>query len=559
MSDRLSVALIWHLHQPLYRELASWRCHLPWVRLHGVRAYHDMPDLLGAYPTLKATFNLVPVLLSQLELYVEHGASDDYLEHARIPADALDPDQRVFLLTHFFKCQHERMLKPLPAYARLLERRGPDLDPQSLRAAAQRFTTAELRDLQVLFNLVWFGPRALRCLPELVELRRKGAGFSEADKQRVLDLQREVLGRVIPLYRRCTERGQAELSSSPFYHPILPLLIDSDCAARARPDAPRPPRFAYPSDAGTQIRRALESHRRRFGRPARGLWPSEGSVSPAAAELCAAAGVDWIASDEGVLQRSLEGYQRDRDLYRPWRFETPSGAVHLFFRDHELSDRIGFVYAGHPPAEAAADLIARLEHKADTLAPGSLVTVILDGENPWEHYLDGGEPFLQALYQRFERSRKLRTVTPAEFLAQQPRIDPLPTLHTGSWIDADFAVWIGSRYENRAWELLGRARRWLEQQAEGLPSEKRAAAFEALYAAEGSDWFWWFGERFSSSDDGEYDRLFRQHLGQVYRAAGAPVPEDLRRPVQEPSAVRPAPTVGPMSPAETTTESMQPE
>lgn len=279
-----------------------------------------------------------------------------------------------------------------------------------------------------------------------------------------------------------------------------------------------------------QVERALARHERAFGSRPAGMWPPEGSVSPEVAEIAARAGVRWLATDEGVLWASLTAEERERGaLYQPWSVETPAGPVALFFRDHELSDRIGFVYSHWDPAEAAADLLARVRRIAaeqEGEAP-PVVSVILDGENCWEHYPGDGGPFLSALYEALENATDIRTRTPSEVLAERASLPVLPRLHTGSWIHADFRIWIGHPEKNRAWDLVSRARRALA----GTTRESHPEAWEALYAAEGSDWFWWFGDDHFTADKALFDKLFREHLQNVYERAGLPIPGWIQVPV----------------------------
>jgi hypothetical protein len=294
-----------------------------------------------------------------------------------------------------------------------------------------------------------------------------------------------------------------------------------------------------PADAEEQLRAALARHGAAFGRAPAGMWPPEGSVSPEVATLAVRAGVRWLASDEGVLWRSLPEAGRRVLLYRPWRFVTAGGEVALFFRDRELSDRIGFVYHHWHPEEAAADFVARVrrigeEHAGET---PPLVAVILDGENCWENYADDGGPFLDALYARLEAEPEVRTVTPSEVLAARGTLDALPALHSGSWIDADFHIWIGHPEKNLAWDLIARTRRMLVEA--GITPENGAPIWEHLYAAEGSDWFWWLGEDHYTGDKELFDRLFREHLEMVWQLAGRPLPRWLEQPIVHAAAARP--------------------
>ncbi len=528
---RTRVAFLWHMHQPDYRLPGERRNLLPWVRLHATRAYYDMPWLLERHPGVKACVNFSGSLIRQLRAATEEGMRDVWWEISARPVEALEPDERHFLLEHFFSVNWERHVRPVKGYARLLDKRGPGTDP----IHPERFSERELTDLQVYFNLAWMGFAARRDFPLVEELVGRGGGYAFEDLQAIHALQLEIMGRVLPMYQALSDRGQIELTTTPMNHPIIPLLIDSDVARRATPDRPMPRRFAWPQDARWHIEAGARQLEATFGRPPAGMWPSEGSVSPEAAELFKAAGVRWIASDEDVLMASHpRPYEREDALYRPYALETAHGPLTMLFRDHILSDLIGFTYASSPAEAAADDLMRRLREgsKAAASTGVPLVTIALDGENPWESYPGDGEPFLSALYKRLELAEDIETVRPVDAIeATSP--SPLHHLHSGSWIRANYQIWIGAEETNAAWNLLGRTRSWLDAQKRHLglgdDDPRVIAAMEAVYAAEGSDWFWWYGDDFSSAQDKAFDSLFRSSLRAVYAAFGETPPGSLYR------------------------------
>jgi len=526
------LAFLLHMHQPLYVDPATGRAAMPWVRLHGARGYLDVAWLLEQHPRVSMTVNFVPSLVEQLRAAAD-GEIDAYAELALRPS--WSPDERRRLLERFFSVHWARSVETRPRFRELLEKRGRSPSPDELAERARSFTDGELRDLTVLFHLAWIGFAARAADPTVEELEKKGRDFDEADLRAALESIRVACARVLPLWRRLAERGQVELSSSPYYHPIAPLLVDSDCAARAMPGAPLPPRFAFPVDAREQIARARALHEETFGAAPRGMWPPEGSLSPEAVAIYRAEGVAWLATDEGNLWRSLDavegGGQPRGALYQPWRFD----GVDLVFRDRELSDRIGFSYAFGEPAASVEDLLGRVRAAASAAPQDGappLVSIILDGENPWEAYAGNGEPFLRALFSSLEEASDLRAVSIAAHLDEHPSRAALGRLHSGSWIDSDFHIWIADPEKNRAWELLGHARRRLERAIDaGAPPAAVEKARAHLLAAEGSDWFWWFGEPFHSNEDALFDRLFRAHLAAAWSALGDAVPSELEEPV----------------------------
>lgn len=537
MDRKLSLAFLWHMHQPLYRDPLTGEYALPWVRLHAVKSYFDMVSLLEDFPQVRANFNLVPSLLIQILEYQRDGveARDAFLWHTRIPAAELNEPEKAFLLRHFFKGHWETMIRPYPRYWALLERRGRDLEHVNLKVASSRFSPQDYLDLQVLFNLVWFGFRARQKWPVIEELITKGQGYTEEEKALVLRCQQEVLQQVISIYRLSASRGQAELSISPFYHPILPLVYDTEIARRCLPQAPLPQRFSHPEDALAQIQRAAALYEEIFGEKPRGMWPSEGSVCPEIIPLLRAGGLSWIATDEGILWSSLAPEERKRELlYQPHWASYPPERIAIVFRDRELSDRISFTYGRLPAREAVADFCCRLE-KIRQAFSNPLVCVILDGENPWEYYPGNGQEFLNRLYEQLSRETPLETVRIGDHLAAHPPRNELRRLFSGSWINSNYEVWIGFPEDNRGWNYLGRTRQWLAERLREnkYPPDQVHRAWEGIYAAEGSDWFWWYGPHFSNEDYQEFDRLFRHHLMSVYLSLGEEVPRFLLFPIQQ--------------------------
>lgn len=534
------VALLWHMHQPFYQDLVTGEHILPWVRLHALKDYWGMVALLREFPAVKATFNLVPSLLVQVEAFAAERAWDRHLELGLKPAASLTEEERAFCIENFFHAQRYRMIEPYPRYAELLARRGGNGGALSARAQASQFTVDDLRDLQVWHKLVWIDHFYFERDERLQRLVARGRGFTEEDKLTLRGIELEILKQVVPEYRAASARGQVEVSTSPFYHAILPLLCDTDVYLRTHPQSRMPrERFRRPEDASAQLARAVELHERLFGRKPEGLWPSEGSVSDEMVALVAQAGLKWMATDEGILSKTLgrsfsrtgDGHSEQPDLlYRAYRAGQPAKSVAVGFRDHMLSDLIGFSYASWSADGAADDFVRRLVEAGRRFPQAgggeeATVFVILDGENAWEHFDRQGRPFLRALYHRLATHPELRTVTMAEACATAR--DVLPSIFPGSWINSDFYIWIGHPDDHRAWTQLAEARRALDTPPAGLAKESFAQAQEEMLIAEGSDWFWWYGDDHSSDHDLEFDELFRRHVRNVYRALEKPIPEEL--------------------------------
>jgi alpha-amylase/alpha-mannosidase (GH57 family) len=552
----IALAFLWHQHQPYYPDDLAGNNPMPWVRLHGVKDYYGMAMHLLEFQEVRCAINLVPSLIRQIQAYTDQGATDQFLETSRRPADGLTQSDSLFLLDNFFMANADTMIRPWPRYAELHQRRGAGRN--TAHEALRRFNERDFRDLQVWFNMAWIHPIALEKDAELSALRDKGRGYTEQEKSWLLDKHLEIMRQIIPLHQRLAESGQVELTTTPYYHPILPLLLDKKLNREAMPEA-RLPRFqgGYPEDAATQVRRAVEQHERVFGRRPQGMWPAEGSVCQSMLPLLAEHGIRWIATDEeilgastqGFVGRDAKGHVRNPDqMYRPYKVAEGGKSLGIVFRDHALSDMIGFHYQRSDPVAAADDFLDKLHGIGEAVngPTPALVSVILDGENCWEHYPGGGVGFLRALYERLARSKDVDTVRVGDYLERHPPRDTLPHLFAGSWINHNFKIWIGDEEDNTAWDALHQAREHLVQRMAdcGLQSVPEnpagrndlesdiARAWEEIYIAEGSDWFWWYGEDHSCAQDELFDYLFRKHLQNVYVLLGDTPPATLARPIR---------------------------
>ncbi len=549
-TEPIYLAIIWHQHQPVYYQDPETGVFVkPWVRLHATKDYVDMAAILQEYPDIKATFNLTPSLIRQLDA-LSAGATDLYWQHTLIPAEELDDAQKQFILDRFFDT-NRKIIARFPRYQALLDLRDGSDDPLGT------FEADDYRDLQLLFNLAWTDPDWLAGEP-LAALVEQGEGFTEEDKQVVLDEHLRLINEVIPIHREMQDDGQIEVTMTPFAHPILPLLVDTDLALRATPDITLPSApFRWGQDAVAQVERGVQLYVDHFGQAPRGMWPSEGSVAQEMVSMVATNGIQWMASSEGVLAHSLgmDSFTRDSNevvveadkLYRPYLVQGRNGGpVAMVFRDLIISDKVGFTYSGVSGAAAADDFIDRIHNICGRLqtpdANGEmpegphLVSVILDGENAWEHYDNDGKAFLHALYQRLSDDPNIITVTPTEFLEMAPDQPRARNLWAGSWINSDFSTWIGEEEENRAWDLLLETRQYLQTYVTGrnrdtATPEQLEEAFTQMYIAEGSDWFWWYGSDQTSGDDGSFDQQYRNTLKAVYNALGAEPPLALDVPI----------------------------
>lgn len=540
----LNIAFIWNMHQPFYKDLATTEYMLPWVRLHGIKDYYGMVHILREFPDIHQTFNLVPSLLKQIQDYTQLGLkniNETSLQLTIKPASELTREDKVYLLYNFFMTNWHHMVHPYTRYAELLTKRGTNVSIKELNEIQAYFSTQDYLDLQIWGNLTWIDPY-FRNDPRIKELFEKGAGFSEQDKQMLLEVQEEILNLIVPEYHDLAKSGQVELITSPMYHPILPLLCDSNDALVALPDIPMPKtRFLRPEDALSQLNKGIATFKEITGITPRGMWPSEGSVSEKAVPLIAKAGIKWIATDEQILAKSL-GVSLERGpgdllkdptiLYQPYLIDIKGVKLNIVFRDFVLSDLVGFVYSRKDSRSAADDLIHRLVNINENLPShgNHLVNIILDGENAWEYYENNGRDFLYFLYEGITNHPQLQAVTVSEYLKKHPAKKVLKKVFPGSWIYHNFKVWIGHEEDNSAWDQISMTIEALvnfEKDNPDADPELIARAWEEIYIAEGSDWFWWYGEEHHSDNDEMFDNLFRKQLINVYNMLGMNVPERL--------------------------------
>jgi alpha-amylase/alpha-mannosidase (GH57 family) len=546
---KLLLAILWHQHQPMYRDfgpsVAKSSFMLPWVRLHCIRDYYSMAALLTCHPNVHVTINLTPVLLRQIEAYVEGGCTDRALDLTLTPTSELTADDHEYIATQFFDADWHHEIYPHARYKQLLEKRG----------RGRRLNDADITDLRMWFNLAWFGPEFQLgevFLPDetTASVRRfmKKGSFSEDEIKAMVAEQFRIMRNVVAIHKKLQDAGQLEVSTTPFYHPILPLVHDTGLAILDREGTTLPSRFSFPEDADAQIVGAIALYERLFARLPRGMWPAEGAVGESINRHLRRHRIGWIATDQGVLKRSGRwGYeaQRPEVLCKAWRMgdDDARDCVSIFFRDTELSKAIGFRYGQIDAKDAASDFIRQLKERY--LPAGNeerLVSVILDGENAWGSYEQAGREFFKALYTALGVDPDICTVTFSEFLDGNPRrgVESHPLreqervcdLAHASWIDEcgsrpgnDLGTWIGEPEENAAWDLLREARQCFERS--GITPQTQPRAFEAIYAAEGSDWFWWYGNDQTCNSEPLFDDLFRQHLRSAYILAGMNPPVEL--------------------------------
>ena len=514
------------MHQPYYKDDCTNTTLMPWVFLHAIKDYYDIPWYLEKFPNIKATFNLVPSLLAQVEEYLYGSANDKFLEMLKKDVKSLNLEEKSFLSEYLFLSNEQHMVKPLPRYYELL------LKFRAHNSLFESFSSEEVLELEVLFLLSWCG-NYLRENNELVKnLLIQGKHYSQEQKIALINQLYSFLNELIPYYKKLQDNGQIDISTTPFYHPILPLLIDRQSAKEARADVSLPTTSAdYKDFASLQVQSAVNYFEKLFGKKPKGFWPSEGSVSTKTISLLSSCDVKWACSDEEILAKTLNDSNKEL-LYKPYTLKTENGNVNLFFRDKYLSDLIGFDYSKKSAKEAASDFVSHLKNIYLNAPSSPIVPVILDGENAWEFYPNNAQPFFEELYKLLDEQTWCETV----LFDEVPHIEDLKftelnTLSSGSWINGNFDIWIGCDEKNRAWELLDLTKNSFDEVKKSLDEETLKKVQKEFMIALGSDWFWWYGDDHYTELNHQFDEQFRAHLKNVFELMSKEVPREIFIPI----------------------------
>ncbi len=546
MSVRLPVVLLWHMHQPQYRDALTGQYVLPWTYLHVIKDYTDMAAHLEANPAGRAVVSFSPVLIEQIQEIAQH-ISEHLSSGTPLPDPVLallgpepitlDPVARLELLRACLRAQRKQMI----------ERFGPYLELATIAetlATTARIAYASdqlIHDLAMWYHLAWLGEAVRRSDPLVSELTERGRGFTPAHRRQLLTLIGNLVTGIVGRYRALADRGQIELSVTPYAHPVIPLLLDFNSARDAVPNMPLPEHSAYPGGAeraAWHIEEGIRVFTTAFGSRPVGCWPSEGAISRGTLELLAASGFQWAATSTNVLRGCLELSDRHaahdtRSYNRPYR--VPGTSLNCFFRDDPISDLIGFTYATWHGDDAAHNLVNELAQLARKYAhsPGHAVVIALDGENAWEHFPFNGYYFLRALYSLLASHPLLELTTLSDCLARAVTPAPLPKVMAGSWVHGTLATWMGDPAKNRAWDLLCEAKLAFDRVMgeDSLDGAQRSAAARQLALCESSDWFAWFGDYNPADAVSQFDRLYRRQLLNLYRLLGLEAPSSLAQPI----------------------------
>jgi alpha-amylase/alpha-mannosidase (GH57 family) len=540
------------MHQPDYRDLSTGEYVLPWTYLHAMKDYSDMVFHLEQNPKARATFNFVPILLEQLVDYSEQFEQKqvrDPLLGLLIEEDlsSISSEQCRLIVESCFKSHHEKMLSPFPNYQRLLHL-FQLVEPMMIDYDFHYLSAQYKADLLVWYHLAWCGESLRRENKVVQHLMTKGVLFTYEERLQLFDVIGDTIQSLIPRYKALMQKGQVELSTTPYYHPILPLLLDFTSTKDAMPDAPLPQHARYDDGvnrARTHINSAKKYHEDLFGQVPKGMWPAEGAVSHAGLSLMAEHGVQWAATGQAVLANSLiKSHMSVNDplqyLYQPYKVTNGKNDVTCFFRDDGLSDKIGFEYAKMHSTDAVNDFMHTLDAILAATPKGQckVVSVILDGENAWEYYPYNGYYFLKELYEALANHPAITMTTFSDIVQMQhtgqlPPAKILPQISAGSWVYGTFSTWIGSQAKNLAWDLLCKAKKVYDQTINALTTEQQQACERQLAICEGSDWFWWFGDYNASDSVKSFDQLYRRNLINLYQLLNQPVPDNLHEPISQ--------------------------
>ncbi|MCD6168233.1 MAG: hypothetical protein J7J33_02860 [Caldisericia bacterium] len=514
--SKLHISFLWHFHQPFYKDFSKGVYLLPWVRLHLIKNYHMMAKLVDR-ESVKVTFNFTPCLVEQMFDYIDKKADDPFINLSLKSPTSLNEEEKIFILKNFFNVNLDKVIKKNPRYSELFFKRGYSFDREKNYKVIKSFSDQDFLDLQVLFNLSWVSEIALREDEELRRLKDKGERFTEREKLTLLKKQESLMKESILMFKELYRNEKIEISTSPYSHPIMPLIINTDIAKRCQ-NTPLPsPPFSRPEDLNLQLKEGKKLIEETFEAKVSGLWPPEGAVSEEILPFIKKEGFKWFATDEIILYKSKKITKR-RELYKPYKL----GEVNVVFRDHVLSDLIGFTYSSMKTENAVKDFMSRVRYIRDNLDEDGTLFIILDGENAWEFYPSSGVDFLSSIYKELKGEERVELTTVSEAISRV-KSEELETIATGSWIEGNFRVWIGEEEDNISWRYL----KLVRDDFEGFTQDEKKKAKKAMFAAEGSDWNWWYGNEHQKATHFEFDNLYRRHLMSVYEINNKKPPDFL--------------------------------
>lgn len=531
---KLSLAIYWHMHQPMYKLNSVYL--MPWARLHAVKDYLDMILILEKHPHIKLNINVVPTLIDAIIDYTENGLNDIHSSLTTTPVEQLSGEEKEYILNNFLNGEYENMIFSQPTYRKLFKKKSSHKN-----IGVDDFSNQEYSDLMALFNLAWIDPSHVDRFPELKPLIAKERGYSLKDRIKIIDIHREIISQIIPTYRKYIQAGRIELTTSPYYHSILPILHDEDIIYETTSTLDNLPAVIdFEEDACRQIEMAINKIVNVFGVKPRAIWPSELCLSTKVLDLLIDMGIEWTISDESILSKTInQEFVRDfrgnledpYHLLKIYQYKKKKNKINIIFRDSSIPSLINFEYGSMDSKVAAEDLYNKIKIIQSKLLispdKNHLLTIALDGENCWERYKNDGADFLNRFYSLITKDSSLETVKISDYMDKNDARKTIDGISSGSWTTKDFSFWIGEPTKNLAWDYLIKTRQDIMELNRNNPQGNFEQALHEIYIAEGSDWFWWYGEPNNSGQDNVFDFLFREHLKNAYKYMNVAPPEFL--------------------------------
>ena len=537
------------MHQPVYQLSANGDYLMPWVRLHAVKDYLDMALWAKKFDKLKLNFNFVPVLLDSIIEYAEKDAHDIHSRLTITPKNKLNEEDKIFILNNFFDANYQTMILTNEEYHRLYQ-----IVQAHGTTNTDIFTNQEYADIMALFNLAWIDPSFKTSNKDLKRLVKKGKNYTLEDRIQIIDIQRDIIRKIIPTLKRLANKNKIEITTSPYYHPILPILLDYKNIKKNAPADDEILSLRTELDAKVQTKMALDRVEQIFGKRPRGVWPSEQCVNGKTLDMLSQLGVEWSISDEGILASSInfefehdfKGYLKEPyHLLKTYEYKTKNSDIKMIFRDSTIHNLISFEYPHHNPIATANDLYDRIKVMQSKILSSPdkdhLLTIALDGENCWENYFEDGSSFLKTLYTLITEDDTLETVLISDYLDNTKENKLLPKIASGSGFNRNFKLWIDEPVKDLAWTYLKRVREDFSEFVKREPLNPNIElARKELFICEGSDWYWWYGEPNDSGRDNIFDFIFRTHLKNIYRYLGLDAPQYLDDPITDISPSKPS-------------------
>lgn len=548
-SKKLSIAFYWHMHQPVYQLTLNGDYLMPWVRLHAVKDYLDMALWAKKFEKLKLNFNFVPALLDAIIDYAENNAHDIHSRLTITPEEKLNKEDKIFILNNFFDSNYQTMILPNDEYHRLYQ-----IIQVNGTNNTDIFSNQEYADIMALFNLAWIDPSFKTGNQELKRLIKKGKNYTLEDRIEIIDIQRDIIKKIIPTLKKLISKNKIEITTSPYYHPILPVLLDYKTIKKNAPSDDEILNLKTELDARLQTEMALDRVEEIFGKRPKGIWPSEQCINGKTLEMLSNLGVEWSISDEGILASSInfefvhdfKGYLKEPyHLLKSYQYKTKNSDIKMIFRDSTAHNLISFEYPHHNPIATANDLYDRIKVMQSKILSSPdkdhLLTIALDGENCWENYLEDGASFLKTLYTLITEDETLETVLISDYLEHTKEHKVLNKIASGSWFNKNFKLWIDEPVKDLAWTYLKRVRQDFSEFVKREPLNPNIEqARRELFICEGSDWFWWYGEPNYSGRDNIFDFIFRTRLKNIYRYLDLDTPKYLDEPITNISPSKPS-------------------